>query len=106
MATTTGPKPLQAAMAGCERLFLLSPPHPAQPTREKAANRCRPASGRESRRCRVGDADPASPVACGRWHADIDEHLISSGLGTRSCGRRASCRSTCCRSRRPPWYPR
>jgi uncharacterized protein YbjT (DUF2867 family) len=29
----------------------------------------------------VMGADPASPVAFGRWHADIDEHLVGSGLG-------------------------
>jgi len=76
------PETLQAAMAGCERLFLLSPPHPAQPTREKAAiDAAQRAGVSHVVAVSVMGADPASPVAFGRWHADIDEHLISSGLG-------------------------
>ena len=76
------PDTLEPAMAGCDHLFLLSPPHPDQPTREKAAiDAAKRAGVSHVVALSVMGADPASPVAFGRWHADIDEHLVGSGLG-------------------------
>jgi uncharacterized protein YbjT (DUF2867 family) len=76
------PDTLERAMAGCDQLFLLSPPHPDQPTREKAAiDAARRAGVSHVVALSVMGADPASPVPFGRWHADVDEHLVGSGLG-------------------------
>ncbi len=76
------PDTLEGAMAGCDHLFLLSPPHPDQPTREKAAiDAAKRAGVSHVVALSVMGADPASPVAFGRWHADIDAHLVGSGLG-------------------------
>jgi len=76
------PDTLERAMAGCDRLFLLSPPHPDQPTREKAAiDAAKRAGVSHIVALSVMGADPASPVVFGRWHGDVDEHLVGSGLG-------------------------
>ena len=76
------PDTLERAMAGCDHLFLLSPPHPDQPTREKAAiDAAKRAGVSHVVALSVMGADPASPVAFGRWHADVDEYLVGSGLG-------------------------
>ncbi len=75
------PEGLERAMAGCDHMFLLSPPHPAQPTREKAAiDAAKRAGVGHVVALSVMGADPSSPIAFGRWHADIDEYLIGSGL--------------------------
>ncbi|HEY3262465.1 MAG TPA: SDR family oxidoreductase [Pseudonocardiaceae bacterium] len=75
------PDALEQAMAGCDRLFLLSPPHPDQPTREKAAiDTAKRVGVSHVVALSVMGADPASPVVFGRWHADVDEHLVGSGL--------------------------
>ena len=68
-------------MAGCERLFLLSPPHPDQVRREVAAiDAARQAGVRHVVALSIMGADSASSVAFARWHAEIDQHLIQSGL--------------------------
>ena len=75
------PDTLGAAMEGCERLFLLSPPHPDQTAREKAAiDAAKRAGVGHVVALSVMGADRSSPVAFARWHADIDDHLIGSGL--------------------------
>jgi len=75
------PGTLEAAMAGCDRLFLLSPPHPAQPQREVAAiDAAKRAGVRHVVALSIMGADQASPAAFCRWHAAIDEHLAGSGL--------------------------
>lgn len=75
------PNTLEHAMAGCDHMFLLSPPHPDQPTREKAAIDAAERAG-VSHVVAVSfiGADSASPVDFGRWHGDIDQHLVESGL--------------------------
>ncbi|HEX8511055.1 MAG TPA: SDR family oxidoreductase, partial [Propionibacteriaceae bacterium] len=75
------PETLERAMVGCERLFLLSPPHPAQVTREAAAiDAARRAGVRHVVALSVMGADSTAPVAFVRWHGDIDRHLMQSGL--------------------------
>lgn len=75
------PADLEAAMEGCDRILLLSPPHPDQVTREKAAI---DAAGRAGVghvvALSVMGADHASRSDFGRWHAEIDDHLIASGI--------------------------
>ncbi len=76
------PGTLEAAMAGCDRVFLLSPLHPAQAQREMAAiDAAKQAGIGHVVALSIMGADRASPVAFCRWHAAIDEHLAGSGLG-------------------------
>lgn len=76
------PDTVEAAMMGCDRLFLLSPLHPAQPQREAAAiDAAKRAGIGHVVALSIMGADHASPVAFCRWHAAIDEHLAGSGLG-------------------------
>jgi uncharacterized protein YbjT (DUF2867 family) len=75
------PETLHQAMVGCDHLFLLSPAHPEQPAREKATIDAAVQAGiAHVVAVSVIGADPASQLAFSRWHADVDEHLISSGL--------------------------
>ena len=75
------PESLETAMTGCERLFLLSPPHPAQVTREVAAIDAARRSGVRHVVClSVMGAASTSPIAFVRWHGDVDRHLMQSGL--------------------------
>lgn len=76
------PETLAAAMAGCDHVFLLSPPHPDQPTREVAAlDAARAAGVSHVVALSIMGADRSSPVTLARSHAEIDEHLVGSGLG-------------------------
>lgn len=75
------PHTLERALEGCERLFLLSPPHPDQPAREKAAiDAAKRAGVRHVVALSVMGADRSSPSPFARWHAEIDDHLVDSGL--------------------------
>ena len=75
------PETLVSAFAGGDRLFLLSPPHPNQVVREKAAiDAAKRAGVAHVVALSIMGADRSSPSALARWHADIDEHLIDSGL--------------------------
>jgi uncharacterized protein YbjT (DUF2867 family) len=68
-------------MAGCDHLFLLSPPSPHQPEQERTAIDA-------AKRVGVGHvvalsvlgSSPDASVAFGRWHGEIDRHLAESGL--------------------------
>ena len=75
------PDTLDAAMAGCDHLFLLSPPSPRQPQQEQhvidAAKRA--GVSRVVKKTVLG-ADPDAPVVFGRWHGQIEQHLAQSGL--------------------------
>ncbi len=75
------PTSIERAMEGCDRAFLLSPPHPDQVTREQAAI---DAAGRAGVAhvvaLSVMGASRSSPVAFARWHGEIDDHLMASGL--------------------------
>ena len=75
------PETLEAAMEGCDRLFLLSPTHPDQPTREKAAiDAAKRAGVGHVVKLSVMGSSRSSPSAFGRWHAEIEDHLVPSGL--------------------------
>ena len=75
------PETLESAMAGCERLFLLSPPWPGQAEREKAAvDVAKRAGVQHVVAVSILGAHPASSSAICRWHSEIDEHLVNSGL--------------------------
>jgi uncharacterized protein YbjT (DUF2867 family) len=75
------PDTLDAAMAGCDHLFLLSPPNPRQPEQEQhlidAAKRA--GVGHVVKQS-VPGADPDAKVVFGRWHAQIEQFLAHSGL--------------------------
>ena len=71
-----------AAMDGCATLFLLTPPHPDQVAREVALiDAARTAGVHHVVAVSVVGADPGSPVTFARWHGEIDDHLVGSGLG-------------------------
>jgi len=75
------PEAVEVAMAGCDKLFLLSPPGPEQPIREIAAIDAAKRAGVEHVvALSVTGADSSSASALARWHGDIDEHLAASGL--------------------------
>jgi uncharacterized protein YbjT (DUF2867 family) len=76
------PDTLDAAMAGCDRLFLLSPPTPRQPQQEQqvidAAKRAGVAHVVKQSVPWADDPD-AGLVFC-RWHGQVEQHLEGSGL--------------------------
>lgn len=75
------PESLAPALAGCDRLFLLSPPHPDQVAREQAAIAAAVEAGVEHVvALSVLGAEPNSLAAFARWHSEIDATLASSGL--------------------------
>ena len=75
------PDTLERAMHGCDHLFLLSPPNPVQPQREMAAidAATRAGVGHIVAQSVMGTSH-SSPVGFGRWHAEIDDHLVASGI--------------------------
>lgn len=75
------PEELEQVMEGCDHLFLLSPPHPGQVEREKAAIDAAARAGvGHVVALSVMGANHSSRSTFGRWHAEIDDHLIASGL--------------------------
>lgn len=75
------PQTLDRAMEGCDRVFLVSPPHPHQVARECAAIDAAGRAGVDHMvAVSVMGAGADSPVAFARWHAEIDDHLQASGL--------------------------
>ena len=76
------PDTLDAAMAGCDRLFLLSPPTPRQPQQEQqvidAAKRARVAH--VVKQSVPWADDPDTGLVFCRWHGQIEQHLEGSGL--------------------------
>jgi len=75
------PDTLDAAMDGCHQLFLLSPASPRQPEQEHhiidAAKRAGVAHVVKQS---VPGANLDSPMAFGRWHAQVEQELAQSGL--------------------------
>jgi uncharacterized protein YbjT (DUF2867 family) len=70
------PASLAAALEGCDRLFLLTPPHPDQVRRETTLVDAAVRAGvRHVVALSVLGADRGSPSAFARWHAEVDEHL-------------------------------
>lgn len=84
------PESYKPALQGCERMFLLTPPHPDQTARETALVDAAAAAGvQHVVALSVMGADAQAPISFARWHAAIDEHLAASGLGStilRSAG--------------------
>lgn len=75
------PDSLERAMEGCDRLFLLSPTHLDLPTREKAAiDAARRAGVSHIVKLSTVGADPDSPCDLLSRHAEVEAHLIASGL--------------------------
>ncbi|MDQ4068391.1 MAG: SDR family oxidoreductase [Actinomycetota bacterium] len=75
------PESLDRGMAGCDHLFLLSPPHPAQVQREAAAIDAAARAGVDHVvKLSAMGATRASSIVFFRWHAEIEDHLSASGL--------------------------
>jgi uncharacterized protein YbjT (DUF2867 family) len=75
------PDTLDAAMAGCDHLFLLSPPNPGQPEQERnVIDAAKRAGVADVVKLSVPGAAPNAGVVFGRWHAQIEQYLAQSGL--------------------------
>jgi uncharacterized protein YbjT (DUF2867 family) len=75
------PETLAAALEGCERLFVASPVHPDQVRRETTlVDAAARAGAHHVVAVSALGVGPTSASAFGRWHAAIDEHLLTSGL--------------------------
>ncbi len=75
------PDTLDAAMAGCDHLFLLSPPSPRQPEQEQhVIDAAKRAGVAHVVKQSVPGAAPDAGVVFGRWHAQIEQYLAQSGL--------------------------
>ena len=76
------PDTLDAAMTGCDQLFLLSPPNPRQPEQEQhvidAAKRAGVAH--VVKQSVPWADDPDTKLVFSRWHGQIEQHLAQSGL--------------------------
>lgn len=77
------PGTFEAAFTGVRSLFLLSPVGPQMVARQKRAVDAAVAAGVERvvRISSIAVGDPEMPMRFAGWHADIDAHLTSSGLG-------------------------
>ena len=85
LATALGdfgqPDTLDAAMAGCDHLFLLSPPSPRQPEQEQnVIDAAKRAGVAHVVKQSVPGADADAGLVFGRWHAQIEQYLAQSGL--------------------------
>jgi uncharacterized protein YbjT (DUF2867 family) len=75
------PDSLEAAMAGCDHLYLVSPPSPRQPEQEQnVTDAAKRAGVAHVVKQTVLGADPDAPIAFGRWHGRIEQYLVQSGL--------------------------
>jgi len=75
------PDTLDAAMAGCDHLFLLSPPTPHQPQQERnVIDAAKRAGVAHVVKLSVPGAAPDAGLVFGRWHGQIEQHLVQSGL--------------------------
>lgn len=75
------PDTVEAAMQGCDHAFVVSPPHPDQVAREQAVVDAAGRAGVDHVvALSVMGASGSSPTAFARWHAEIDDHLMASGL--------------------------
>jgi uncharacterized protein YbjT (DUF2867 family) len=75
------PDTLDAAMAGCDQLFLLSPPTPRQPQQEQhVIDAARRAGVEHVVKQSVPWAGPDAPLVFSRWHGQVEQHLAQSGL--------------------------
>jgi uncharacterized protein YbjT (DUF2867 family) len=77
----TDPVAMAAALAGVERLFLMSPPHPAQHEMEGAVlDAALDAGVSLVVKLSALGAGPESPLQLGQRHAEIEERLAGSGV--------------------------
>lgn len=75
------PETLDAAFAGCDRLFLLSPPNPRQPEQEqRVIDAARRAGVAHVVKLSVQGAAPDAELLFGRWHGQVERCLAESGL--------------------------
>jgi uncharacterized protein YbjT (DUF2867 family) len=75
------PDTLDAAMKGCDQLFLLSPPTPRQPQQEQhVIDAARRAGIGHVVKQSVPWAGADAPLEFGRWHGQIEQDLARSGL--------------------------
>jgi len=75
------PDTLDAAMKGCDQLFLLSPPSPHQPEQEQhVIDAARLAGVEHVVKQSVPWASPDAPLVFSRWHGQVEQHLAQSGL--------------------------
>jgi len=75
------PDTLDAAMDGCDHLFLLSPPNPGQPQQEQnVIDAAKRAGVAHVVKLSVPGADPDAQLLFGRWHGQIEQYLAQSGL--------------------------
>jgi uncharacterized protein YbjT (DUF2867 family) len=75
------PDTLDAAMAGCDHLFLLSPPNPRQPQQEHhVIDAAKRAGVAHVVKLSVPWADPDAGLVFCRWHGQIEQYLAESGL--------------------------
>ncbi|MDQ6651079.1 MAG: SDR family oxidoreductase [Actinomycetota bacterium] len=74
------PETLRAALAGVDRVFLLSPPSPDQPALEKSLIDAAAASGRPHVVKLASIGFRADGEVIGRNHAEVVDHLKASGL--------------------------
>jgi uncharacterized protein YbjT (DUF2867 family) len=69
-------------MQGCDTMFLITPPSPAQVAQETAAiDAAKRAGVRRIVKISASDGNVRSPVPWAKSHALIDHHLRGSGLG-------------------------
>ena len=76
------PDTLDAAMAGCDHLFLLSPPSPRQAEQEQHVIDAAKRAGVEhvvKQSVPLADDPDVGFVFC-RWHGQVEQHLEGSGL--------------------------
>jgi uncharacterized protein YbjT (DUF2867 family) len=75
------PATLDDAMAGCDHLFLLSPPSTHQAEQERnAIDAAKRAGVGHVVALSVLGSSPDASVPFRRWHGEIDRHLVESGL--------------------------
>jgi uncharacterized protein YbjT (DUF2867 family) len=76
------PETLTAALAGIEKVFLLTAPHPAQVELQgNLVEAARRAGVRRIVKMSAIGADLQSPVRVARWHAETEKQIEASGLG-------------------------
>ena len=75
------PDTLEAAMVGCDHLYLVSPPSPRQPEQERnVIDAAKRAGVSHVVKQTVQGADPDASMAFSRWHGQVEQHLVQSGL--------------------------
>jgi uncharacterized protein YbjT (DUF2867 family) len=72
---------LAPALAGVDRMFLLSAVHPQMVELQgRAVQAAREAGVRHVVKLSGMDADPEAPLALGRWHGEVERRIEASGM--------------------------